>query len=200
MCTRCNSHTTVRRGVILCKSLQVPHAKLQDAFQLTAQLYLNPSVRCRPRALLQAQSFFKRRQHEHQFKKITSFHLGDAKERITKETEQKKNKQRRNWEEGIKTWCSMVQYGAVHCSTETCLPDSPRVPTTHPRFPRRKSANRRCSTWSRLRRGRLNSAGEKDGWNRRVKKMGETPWDYLILYNVHNKQWHQTMKSNNETK
>jgi hypothetical protein len=96
MCTRCNSHTTVRRGVILCKSLQVPHAKLQDAFQLTAQLYLNPSVRCRPRALLQAQSFFKRRQHEHQFKKITSFHLGDAKERITKETEQKKNKQRRN--------------------------------------------------------------------------------------------------------
>ena len=56
-------------------SLQVAHAKLQDAFQLTAQLYLNPSVRRRPRALLQAQSFFKRRQHEHQFKKITSFHL-----------------------------------------------------------------------------------------------------------------------------
>jgi hypothetical protein len=166
MCTRCNSHTTVRRGVILCKSLQVPHAKLQDAFQLTAQLYLNPSVRCRPRALLQAQSFFKRRQHEHQFKKITSFHLGDAKERITKETEKKKiNKggiERRVLKHGA-VWCSTVQYGAVHCSTETCLPDSPRVPTTHPRFPRRKSANRRCSTWSRLRRGRLNSAGEKDG-------------------------------------
>ena len=152
----CNSHTT---SWCHSKSLQVPHAKLQDAFQLTAQLYLNPSVRCRPRALLQAQSFFKRRQHEHQFKKITSFHLGDAKERIKKETE--KNKQTK--EELRGGVLDMVQYGAVHCSTETCLPDSPRVPTTHPRFPRRKSANRRCSTWSRLRRGRLNSAGEKGG-------------------------------------
>ena len=164
MCTRCNSHTTSCHS----KSLQVPHSKFQDAFQLTAQLYLNPSVRCRPRALLQAQSFFKRRQHEHQFKKITSFHLGDAKERITKETEQKGGIERRvldmvQYMYGA-VWCSMVQYGAVHhCSTETCLPDSPRVPTTHPRFPRRKSANRRCSTWSRLRRGRLNSEGEKDG-------------------------------------
>ena len=155
--TMCNSTHT--HSYFNSKSLQVPHAKLQDAFQLTAQLYLNPSVRRRPRALLQAQSFFKRRQHEHQFKKITSFHLGDAKERITKETE--KNKINKGGIE--RRVLDMVQYGAVHCSTETCLPDSPRVPTTHPRFPRRKSANRRCSTWSRLRRGRLNSAGEKDG-------------------------------------
>ena len=114
------------------KSLQVPHAKLQDAFQLTAQLYLNPSVRRRPRALLQAQSFFKRRQHEHQFKKITSFHLGDAKERITKETEKNKiNKggiERRGIRHGA-IWCSTLQYRDVLTGLAACSNHAPTLPS-----------------------------------------------------------------------